>query len=141
MKKIALLLMIVTAFAACGGKKEVKKVSVESTAYQEAATLAETVRAAFVANDRIAIQKNSTEEGYRAITASKRMFDQLELVFTPRWFEIEQNQSTLNISWKSTWTISGKKTEDRGMAVFVMEGRPLKVSRILRANPFIYPEQ
>jgi hypothetical protein len=141
MKKIFLLSLLILVLAACGGKKEVKAVSSESITYNEAATLAETVRAAFVGNDRDTLQKNSTEEGYKAIMASKKMFDQLELTFTPRWFEIEQNQVNLNISWKSTWTNAGKKTEDRGMAVFVMEGRPLKVSKILRANPFVFPEQ
>ncbi len=141
MKKTALLFLVVLLFAACGGKKEVKTVSPESTAYSEAATLAETIRNAFVLNDRVTLQKNSTEQGYRDITASKKMFDQIELTFTPRWFEIEQTQVLLNVSWKSVWTIAGKKTEDRGMAVLVMDGRPLKVSKVLRANPFIHPEQ
>ncbi|MBA4372651.1 MAG: hypothetical protein C0402_07275 [Thermodesulfovibrio sp.] len=141
MKKTVLLLIVALSFAACGGKKEVKQVSQESAAYTEAAAMAETIRNAFVGNDRVALQKNSTEQGYRDITASKKMFDQIELSFTPRWFEIEQNQVLLNVSWKSVWTIAGKKTEDRGMAVLVLEGRPLKVSKVLRANPFIYPEQ
>ncbi|MGC2063181.1 MAG: hypothetical protein WA610_09385 [Thermodesulfovibrionales bacterium] len=141
MKKTVLLLVVIVLFTACGGKKEVKPVSQESATYTEAATLAETIRNAFVSNDRVTLQKNATEQGYRDITASKKMFDQLELTFTPRWFEIEQNQVLLNVSWKSVWTIMGKKAEDRGMAVMVMEGRPLKVSKVLRANPFIYPEQ
>jgi hypothetical protein len=47
----------------------------------------------------------------------------------------------LNITWKSKWTVQGKQLEDRGMAVFVMEGRPLKLSRIMRANPFVAPQQ
>lgn len=141
MKKTALLFFVVLLLAGCGGKKEVKQVSPESATYTEATTLAETIRTAFVSNDRVTLQKNSTEQGYRDLTASKKMFDQLELTFTPRWFEIEQNQVNLNISWKSVWTNAGRKTEDRGMAVFVMEGRPLKVSKVLRANPFISPEQ
>ena len=138
---LSLLLLLMLVLVACGGKKEVKPVSPESATYTEAAILAETVRAAFVNNDRVALQKNSTEEGYRDITANKKLPDQVELTFTPRWFEIEQNQVNLNISWKSIWTNAGKRTEDRGMTIFVMEGRPLKVSKILRANPFIYPEQ
>lgn len=141
MKNAVLLIVVVLLFSACGGKKEVKQVSPESATYTEAAAIAETIRSSFVGNDRVSLQKNSTEQGYRDITASKKMFDQLELTFTPRWFEIEQNQVLLNVSWKSVWTIAGKKTEDRGMAVLVMEGRPLKVSKVLRANPFLYPEQ
>jgi len=140
MKKTSLILLVVLLLAACGGKKEVKAVSPESATYTEAATLAETIRSAFVSNDRVTLQKNSTEQGYRDITSSKKMFDQLELTFTTRWFEIEQDQVLLNVSWKSVWINAGKKTEDRGMAVLMMEGKPLKVSKVLRANPFIYPE-
>src|ERR1700690_1134680 len=140
MKKIVILLFAVLALASCG-KKEVKQVSQESMASLEAFALADTIRTAFINNDRIAIQKNSTTEGYKDITAGKKAFDKVELFFTPRWVEIENNQTYLNISWKSAWTNVGRKSEDRGMAVFVMEGRPLKVSKILRANPFISPEQ
>jgi hypothetical protein len=141
MKKTALFIIIVLFFAGCSGKKEVKQVSPESATFTEAVATAETIRNAFVNNDRVALQQNSTEQGYRDILAGKKLFDGIELSFTPRWFEIEQNQVLLNISWKSTWTIAGRKTEDRGMAVFVLEGRPLKVSKVLRANPFIHPEQ
>lgn len=140
MKKMFILVLLAAALVACG-KKEVRQVSQESSTYKEAAALAETIRSAFAANDRVAIQKNSTEEGYRDITASKKTFDEVELVFTPRWFDIEQDRVSLNISWRSVWTSAGKKTEDRGMAIFVMEGRPLRVSKVLRANPFIYPGQ
>ncbi|TAN39868.1 MAG: hypothetical protein EPN25_09800 [Nitrospirae bacterium] len=141
MKRTAVLLFVVFILAACGGKKEVKQASPESVASAEAFALAETIREAFVKNDRVALQKNSTADGYRDITASKKGFDQIELAFTPRWVEISGSQLNLNVSWKSAWTNAGRKVEDRGMAVFVMEGKPLKVSKILRANPFIYPEQ
>ncbi|MDA8082464.1 MAG: hypothetical protein M0024_02255 [Nitrospiraceae bacterium] len=141
MKKTALLLLFITLLSACSGSKEVKQVSEESKTFQEAAALAETVRSAFVSKDRVTLQKNSTEEGYRDIMAGKKAFDEVALVFTPRWLDIEQSQVLLNISWQSVWTNAGKKNEDRGMAVFVMEGRPLKVSKVLRSNPFVSPEQ
>ncbi|MHB8881540.1 MAG: hypothetical protein ACYC69_08560 [Thermodesulfovibrionales bacterium] len=141
MKRIAVVLIAVFMLVSCGGKKEVKQASPESVASAEAFALAETIREAFVKNDRVTVQKHSTADGYRDITASKKGFDQIELAFTPRWVEISGSQLNLNVSWKSAWTNAGKKVEDRGMAVFVMEGKPLKVSKILRANPFIYPEQ
>ena len=106
----------------------------------EAFTLAETIKNAFIVKDNITLKKNSTESGYKDITADTRLFDSVELTFTPRWVEIEKNQLHVNISWKSTWIASGKSTAERGMAVFVMEGTPLKVSKILRANPFVMPE-
>ncbi|MBI5103307.1 MAG: hypothetical protein HZB33_15955 [Nitrospirae bacterium] len=140
MKKTVLLLIIVMALISCG-KKEVKQVSPESLMSQEAFALAETLRTAFINNDKDALQKHSTPEGFRDITAGKKGFDKVELSFTPRWVEIENTKTLLNISWKSAWTAGSRKSEDRGMAVFQMEGKPLKLTKIIRANPFIYPEQ
>jgi hypothetical protein len=58
------------------------------------------------------------------------------LEFVPTWVVIDDTVVKLTISWKGTWTVSGSTTEDRGIAVFVMEGQPLKLANILRANPF-----
>lgn len=122
------------------GKEKIKPVSGESGQALEAFALAETIREAFIKNDMDTLRENSTEDGYRDITANSKDFDSLELTFTPRWVEIEGQEIYLNIAWKSSWTSSGKQVEDRGMAVFVLEGRPLKVAKILRANPFSHPE-
>jgi hypothetical protein len=140
MKKILLLLLACGMLVSCG-KKEVKQVSQESRAALEAFTLAETVKNAFINRDEVTLKQNSTEKGYRDITANPRGYDQVDLTFTPRWVEIEGDRLNVNISWKSTWVASGKSIEDRGMAVFVMQGTPLRVAGILRANPFVYPEQ
>ncbi len=140
MKKIVLLFCAALMLFACG-KKEVKPVSVESKTSMEAFALAETIRTAFVTNDKETIRQDSTPEGYRDIEANTRGFDSVELAFTPRWVDIDGADVTLNVSWKSVWTIAGKKTEDRGMAVIQMEGKPLKVSKILRGNPFVTPAQ
>jgi len=140
MKKTFLILIAVMMLAACG-KKEVKQVSADSMVSTEAFELAEKLRAAFVKKDLVTIQQNSTETGYRDIMSNRRPYDSVELTFTPRWVEIEKDQTVLNVTWKSKWTTAGKAASDRGMAVIVMEGRPLKVSRILRGNPFLYPGQ
>jgi hypothetical protein len=138
MKKIALILLICFAAAACGGKKEVKQVTQDSKSATEAFALAETIKNAVIANDIDTLQKNSTAEGLRDITANRKSYDSVAISFTPRWVEIEGSKLHLNISWKSSWSLSGKKTEERGMAVFVMEGTPLRVSKILQSNPFIF---
>lgn len=137
--KVFLLAFIVLLFSC--GSKEVKPVSPESKISLEAFALAETIRAAFIKNDLFSLQNNSTPEGYKDITVNRRPFDGVELTFTPRWVEIEGGQTTLNVAWKSRWTASGKVFTDRGMAVFVLEGSPLKVSKVLRGNPFIFPEK
>lgn len=143
MRKTALLLAVLFATVclfSCG-KKEVKLASQESKTAEEAFALIEKTRDAFMKNDRDAIRENATESGYKDVTANRKSYDSVELDFTPRWVEIEQNKVTVNVTWKSKWTFGGKKTEDRGMAVFVLEGRPLKLSAILRTNPFIFPGQ
>lgn len=140
MKKIMLLLLAGAMLFACG-KKEVKQVSPESRTAMEAFALAETVKTAFINKDDEILKKSSTEEGYKQITANFRGYDRVELTFTPRWVEIENDSLNVNISWKSIWVSAGKRAEDRGMAVFIMQGTPLRIAGILRANPFIQPEQ
>ncbi|HYQ47676.1 MAG TPA: hypothetical protein VEP69_01300 [Thermodesulfovibrionales bacterium] len=137
MKKTALILLICCLTVACGGKKEVKQVSPESKTATEAFALTETIKTAFIKNDTATLQKNSTETGMKDITANRKAYDSVDIFFTPRWVEIEGNQLMVNIAWKSSWTVSGRRSEERGMAVFVMEGTPLRVSKILRANPFV----
>ncbi len=141
MKKITLILLVCIVAVACGGKKEVKQVSQESKTATEAFALAETLKTAFMTNDAVTLQKNATENGLRDITANSKTFDRVDLSFTPRWVEIEGSQVMVNIAWKSTWMRSGQRSDERGMAVFVMEGTPLRLSKILRANPFVFPEK
>ncbi|MDA8077587.1 MAG: hypothetical protein M0Z79_01490 [Nitrospiraceae bacterium] len=140
MRKSVLAVFVVLLLFSCG-KKEVKQVSLDSKISVEAFDLVEKIRDAFIKKNLVVIQQNSTEAGYRDIMANKKPYDSVELTFTPRWVEIEKEQTTLNVTWKSKWTVSGKTVADRGMAVMVLEGRPLKVSKILRSSPFIYPEQ
>jgi hypothetical protein len=69
-----------------------------------------------------------------------KRFDSVELTFTPRWVEVEDSTVYLNVAWKGTWIVTGKQIEERGMAIFVLEENPLKLSKVLRANPFRQPE-
>ena len=140
MRKILLLLLVVALLVSCS-KKEVKQVSQDSKMTLEAFTLAETVKNAFIVKDDITLKKSSTEDGYRDIMENTRAYDRVELTFTPRWVEIENNQLQVNIAWKSVWVAAGKSSEERGMAVFVMEGVPLKITKVLRGNPFVFPAQ
>ena len=131
--------VFILLIASCG-KKEVKKVSLESKTANEVFALAETVRKAYVNNDRATLERNSTKEGYRELIGAMKSFESVELTFTPRWVDIEESVIYLNIAWKGTWIVSGKKNEERGMAIFVLEGSPPKLAKVLRANPFRQPE-
>ena len=133
--------IIVALLVSCGGKKDVKPVSQENRSAQEAFSVVEVIRDAYVRKDFPAIQRVSTDDGYREIFNSLRHFDSVELTFTPRWVEMEKSSVSLNVAWKGSWTVGSAVTSERGMAVFLLEGRPLKVSKIVRGNPFKYPER
>jgi hypothetical protein len=136
----ALRVLIVLLLLTSCGKQEVKKASEESMIAQEAFRLAEVIKGAYIKNDRLTLEKNSTKDGFREVIEARKSFDSAELTFTPRWVEIEDSAVNLHISWNGTWTVKGKRIEDRGLSVFVFEGKPLKLAKVLRANPFKQPE-
>jgi hypothetical protein len=121
------------------GEKEVKKVSDDSKIAREAFQLAETLKKAYIENDRETLQVNSTEDAFRELLSALKNFDSAELTFTPTWVEIEDSTVSITVSWKGTWNVREKVTEERGLAVFVFEGSPLKLAHIKRENPFNYP--
>jgi len=133
--------VLLVFIAACGGKKEIKTVSRESTMAQDAFAVAEAVRGAYARKDFTAITDKCTKEGYRDIIDSLRHFDSVDLTFTPRWVEIDKSKVYVNIAWKGTWVVGKDTIRERGMAVFQMEETPMKLSKIVRGNPFKYPER
>jgi hypothetical protein len=133
------LLSLIFLLASCG-KKEVKQVSEDSKIAQDAFMLADVIKNAYIKNDLFTLERNTTKDGYKNIIESRKIFDSAELSFTPHWVEIDGSAVNLQVSWKGTWTVKGKKIEDRGLAVFVMEGKPLKLAKMLRDNPFRKPE-
>ncbi|GAB4487212.1 MAG: hypothetical protein OHK006_16050 [Thermodesulfovibrionales bacterium] len=138
MKKLLMLGLIGLLLASCA-KKEVKPASAESVAAKEAFALAEAVKTAFVEKDLPALRRLTTDSGLKDVIGRSGTYDSVEMAFTPRWIEIEGNGIHANIAWKCSWKIAGRKVDERGMGVFVMEGRPLKLVRILRSNPFQTP--
>lgn len=138
-RSMLLLLIPVLFVVACGGK-EVKKVSQESQLGLEAFEVAEKIKVAYINKDSKDLELYTTKDGYRELTSSLKNFDHAELTFTPTWVEIEGTSVKLTISWKGSWLIGGKVTEDRGIAVFILQGSPLKLAQIQRANPFSQPE-
>jgi hypothetical protein len=137
--RFILFLVAMLLLVACG-KKEVKPVSAESQLAQEAFELADSIKKAYVKKDKSTLEEYTTPDGYRELVAAMKSFDSAELTFTPTWVEIRDSQVSLNISWKGTWTVRGKNTNESGLAVFLLEGSPLKLSRVQRENPFRQPE-
>jgi hypothetical protein len=141
-KLIGILLLLLTGglFLTACGKKEVKPVSQESQLTQEAFKLAETLKIAYLKNDRTTLERNATTNGYKELASGIKSFDSAELSFTPTWVEVQDSTVNLTISWKGTWVVKGKTIEERGLAVFILEGKPLKLAQIQRSNPFRQPE-
>lgn len=131
---------ILIFFVASCGKKEVKRASEDSIIATEAFGIIEKIRDAYIKGDMLTIERNTTKDGFKVITADKKTFDSAEMTFSPVWVEITDSVVNVNVSWKGVWQKAGKTNEERGMAVFVLKGTPLKVDNILRANPFRHPE-
>jgi hypothetical protein len=139
MKYLILCLVFTSLCFACGGK-ETKKSSEEARLAEEAFRLADTLKDAYEKHDASTLEENSTKDGYRGLIAALKKFDKADLTFTPTWVDIKDSTVFLTVSWKGSWTVRGISTEERGLAVFVMEGRPLKLALIQRENPFSQPE-
>jgi len=138
--KIYVICAVLLLLAACGGKKEVKQVSQESKMAQEAFSVTEALRSAYINKEFATMANSSTKEGYKEVIDSVKYFDSVELDFTPRWVEIDKAKVYVNVAWKGAWVLGKDTVRERGMAVFLMEGTPLKLSKIVRGNPFRYPE-
>lgn len=138
-KALILLLIAVFSLLSCGGK-EVKKVTDESKTAQEAIALAEEIKEAYLKRDLAVIERNTTKEGYRELLGAIKRFDKAELTFSSKWVEIEKTAVSMKIAWSGKWVVGEQTAEERGTAIFIFEGSPLKLSRVLRANPFRQPE-
>jgi hypothetical protein len=140
MKKLLALGLILMVFVVACGKKEVKKSSQDSMLSTEAFAVAENLRQAYLKNDRDLLEKNTTKLGYVSIASARKSFDSAELTFTPALVELYGDSVHLYVSWNAVWKRDNETIEDRGLAVFVLKDKPLKLDEILRANPFNKPE-
>ena len=131
--------LILVPVSACG-KKEVKPVSQDSKTAEEAFSVADALRTAYMQKDFASVADKCSKEGYKDFIDSIKHFDSADLEFTPRWVEIDKTKVYLNIAWKGTWVVGKDTVRERGMAVFLLDGMPLKLVKIERGNPFKYPE-
>ncbi len=132
-------LFLAAVLVSCGAK-EVKPVTQESKLAREAFALAETLKDAYVKSDLERLEENCTGDGYRELVAGMKKFDKADLTFAPTWVEIKDSSVNLSVSWKGVWTLGTKSREERGLAIFVFDGKPLKLAKVQRDNPFRQPE-
>jgi hypothetical protein len=140
MKKLLALGLILLVFVIACGKKEVKKQSQDSILSVEAFAIAENLRQAYLKNDRDLLEKNSTRLGYLSISGARKSFDSAVLTFTPALVEVYGDAVHLYVQWNGTWKRGEEVIEDRGLAIFVMKEKPLRLDEILRVNPFNKPD-
>lgn len=138
MRSLLLLAVVLSLFTAACGKAT--KPTQDSKTATEAFGVVEAIKEAYLKKEYSSIEKSCTREGFRTIKSSIKLFDSAELSFAPTLVEIDGDKVMVHSSWKGRWIRGTKKTEERGVAVFVMRGRPLKVDNILRTSPFKYPE-
>jgi hypothetical protein len=139
-KLLAFGLILTLVFIVACGKKEVKKQSFDSKLTVEAFAVAENLRQAYLKNDRDLLEKNTTRLGYDAIVGARKGFDSVELVFVPALVELYGDSTHVYVQWNGVWKKGEETFEDKGLVVFVMKEKPLKLDNILRANPFNKPE-
>jgi len=139
MKKLILSFLVLFFLVSCG-KSEVKQVTEDSKTAKEAFALIGAIKDAYVKRDMKSIEGLTTRDGYRTVLGAMKSFDSAELTFNPAFVEIDGDTVNVNVSWKGVWKKDRKITDERGMAIFILREKPLKVHNILRANPFRYPE-
>jgi len=137
---LGIFVLILFLLASCGGKKEVKKETEESKIAKEAFAVVEVVKNAYIKKDTNTIEKNATKDGLAAITSDIRKFDSVDFIFKPVLVEIEPDKVMLNVSWQGKWQKGANTIDERGMAIFILKDKPLRVDKILRTNPFDFPE-
>jgi hypothetical protein len=137
MKKLFLVLLPLLLLSC---EKEIKKPSEDTLLARQAFALAEGMRDAYVRKNFRAFRKYCTELGYEAVLKGIKKFSRVEIEFTPRWVDIEEDGTVyMNISWKGSWTMLNRVEDLSGMAVFKLAGKPPRVEDIVRGNPFEQP--
>jgi len=137
---LGIFVLILLLVASCGGKKEVKKESEEAKIAKDAFTVVESLKNAYSSKDLSAVERNTTKEGFSLVVKDIRKFDIVELQFKPVWVQIEPDRVIMNISWQGKWQKGAVSSDEKGMAVFILKDKPMKVDQILRSNPFEYPD-
>ncbi|MCI4625993.1 MAG: hypothetical protein L3V56_08525 [Candidatus Magnetoovum sp. WYHC-5] len=127
-----LLLFIIS----CSKKEKVKPEPLESKVATQAITTINELKDAYESMDMSKAQKFTTNQGFKNFQDSIKEFQSVDLEFTPKWVDISDGTIKVYIAWNGTWSHSGTKSTENGLAVFTLKGNPPVVDEILRTNPF-----
>jgi hypothetical protein len=138
MKRPLLLVLSALLVLACASEKE--RPSEDSLLAVEAIGLADGMRDTYLKKNSEGLRKFCVPEACDDILRDMGRFKTEELEFTPQWVQIKQDGSVqLKVSWKGRWTHKNGRKEDRGLAVFELTGRPLRLRGISGSSPFVGP--
>jgi hypothetical protein len=139
--------IFILLFSSCS-KDEVKGPSQEAIIAKEAMDLVNSIKEAYMAQDEEKIkQMISSEQVLKDLSFSGGPVTSppTSLEFLFRWIDIynskggEVTVADVYVSWKGLWKKDSQEIEQKGLALFVLEGRPFKLKKILRENPFVRP--
>ncbi|MCG6551429.1 MAG: Tim44 domain-containing protein [Candidatus Magnetominusculus sp. LBB02] len=139
MKRAALMIIALIIITSCS-KKEVKVQPMESEKARAVVEMLQKLKDAYVKKDVDGLRSMMTPEGFKAITPTMRKFDSSDLKLAARWVDIKDDGSiVVSTSWDGTWKYAGQSITEKGTAMFLFTGAPLRLDSILRDSPFIYP--
>jgi len=134
MKKICIVLMIITIVSLSCGKKKIKP-SQDYLMTQEALRITNIIKTAYEKKDHALLRDNLSPE-LGDVIIKGLFFEKAELSFTPRMVRIRDSLIIVNIAWHGNWSLRDKTFRDRGFGIFVFQIRPMKLIQIDRDNPF-----
>ncbi len=137
-KTCAILITLAFIFLGCGGKDKVKP-SADSILTKEALYSINAIKTAYQEKEQDILQTHLGPTLAENIL-KELSFEKAELSFTPRMVKINASTVMVNINWQGIWVIKHNNIKNRGVAVFVFEGSPMKLIRIDGNNPFHTPD-
>lgn len=135
MLKLILTIICIALLSACS-KGEVKRPSEEAIIAKEAMDFIKTLKESYMRGDEERLREMFvSEELIKSFSIKDRPSD---LEFTFRWIEIKEREKKTDVyvTWKGRWKKDTGDMETRGLCLFVLEGRPFRLAKILRENPF-----
>ena len=126
---------------ACGSQE--KRPSQDVLLAEQATKHIERLRSEYASMSMSGLEALCSAEAYEAIERDlgKNAHSPSTLEFVPEWVEISVDGTIeVRVGWSGTWTLSGgEEARDKGKAVFVLGGRPMRLQKLKGASPFAAP--
>ena len=138
MKKIAILLILITLISFGCGKDNVKP-SEGSLLATAAFKNIDMLREAYEGKDTKTLQNRIAPQIARGILKDL-YFDKAELNLKPRMVKIQKTELVVNINWNGSWQFPDEtRLTNRGVADLILDRETMKLLEIKGDNPFSIP--